>query len=603
MNTAKHPKPLCVLVLGMHRSGTSALTRCLNLLGMDLGPHLLSPEKMNAKGFWEHADAVRINDTLLHAYGTYWHSLDPLPAGWLQGEVAAAAKEKIKALIQRDFTDVPLWGLKDPRMCRLAPLWLEVLQDMQIPTVAVFMTRSPLEVAASLERAHGLSSTFGLVSWMQHLAESEVATREITRTMVDYDRLLADPLSVLTSIGNTLHISWPLSVEDRGDAIHSFLDSGLRTHRSKVVSEDMPLIIGRMVGACESIIAEDGRRDSWSKLSQLSDEALEFTDLLGIMDGIEKDGGLPDDKVYATLYYAPDDEPFSEMRATSLELPFGRSQLDFILPDTSHTPYRFRLDPSDKRGYYVLHALVLLDSTGRVIWDWAEASSQVQSIGLEQATVGQAVQRELLRTADDSQMILQWPDTLSLKDAMLRLDIERITDGQLIEELEGAQDSSLKRNEQLIEKLDNAELRYINMMAEHAKHEVMYAEKLRDTESKYLSLLAEQTRKDMSHAEELRDMENRHTKEFKNMESLHASELAAYEERLERLNAQHGDSLTILESSYGEEIDRLTVKQMEQAMELEALRKSLVRRIFMRLRTIVPGRMRKSLRSAQTRHS
>lgn len=594
MNTPKQPKQVCIFVLGMHRSGTSALTRCLNLLGMDLGSHLLSPEKMNAKGFWEHADVVRINDTLLHSYGTYWHSLDPLPSGWLQGEAAAVAREEIRALVKRDFANVPLWGIKDPRMCRLAPLWLEVLQEMQVPTTAVFMTRSPLEVAGSLERTHGLNTSFGVASWMQHLAEAEIATRKIARTMVDYDRLLADPVGVLADIGGALDISWPLPLEDRLDAIHSFLDNGLRTQHKKAVGEEVPLLIRRMISACETIIAAGGDRDNWSELSKLSDEAAEFTDLLGSLDGVTKDGGRPDDKVFATLYSAAGDEPFSEMRASSLELPIGRRQLDFVLPDTSHAPHRFRLDPTDKRGYCVLYSLVLLDSAGRVIWDWSRAPNQVELIGFEQAMASHHARQELLRTANDSQILLHWSDTLSLKDATLRLDIERIADWELVAELENSYSSSVERNKQLIEKLESAEQR----LSDHAQREVAYVERIREVESKHSLALTEQARREMSHAEELREIELRCMKEFKDMESSRSSEFAEYDEKLERLDARHKEAVALLESSYGEEIDRLTALQAAQANELEAIRKSTVWRMLVRLGAVLPSRVRKSLRPA-----
>ena len=50
-----------ILVLGMHRSGTSAVTRCLNLLGAEIGSKLLPPAEDNRSGFWEHADVVSIH--------------------------------------------------------------------------------------------------------------------------------------------------------------------------------------------------------------------------------------------------------------------------------------------------------------------------------------------------------------------------------------------------------------------------------------------------------------------------------------------------------------------------------------------------------------
>src|SRR5512139_1313073 len=148
--------PRCVLVLGMHRSGTSAATRCLNMVGMEVGPNLLVPDGGNSKGYWEHADAVRINDTLLESFGLSWWSLKPLPDGWMDSVTARAARSEIERLVNRDFAGIPLWGIKDPRMCRLAPLWIDVLVGMGISVSAVLMVRPVLEVARSLAKAHGL---------------------------------------------------------------------------------------------------------------------------------------------------------------------------------------------------------------------------------------------------------------------------------------------------------------------------------------------------------------------------------------------------------------------------------------------------------------
>lgn len=274
-STDQIDRPRCVLVLGMHRSGTSALTRCLNLLGVDLGSHLLSPEKANAKGFWEHADAVRINDALLQSFDMDWHSLDPLPADWLDSEGAANARDEIRALFRRDFQGVPLWGLKDPRMCRTAPLWIQTLQELNVDIACVFVVRSPLEVAASLQRAHGLSISSSVLSWLQHLAESEIATRDVVRTMVDYDRLLEAPFELLDNISRALELAWPISMETRKGAIQSFLDADLRTHRKRATDREVPPIVHRALEACARIIAGDDR-SGWSDLSRVADEAVDM---------------------------------------------------------------------------------------------------------------------------------------------------------------------------------------------------------------------------------------------------------------------------------------------------------------------------------------
>src|SRR5579859_1689857 len=92
-----------ILVLGMHRSGTSATTRVLNLLGADLGANLLEAQADNAKGFWEHAEAVQIHEELLAALGRTWHDVREMPDDWLEQPASYAAIDKIARLIRRDF--------------------------------------------------------------------------------------------------------------------------------------------------------------------------------------------------------------------------------------------------------------------------------------------------------------------------------------------------------------------------------------------------------------------------------------------------------------------------------------------------------------------
>jgi O-antigen biosynthesis protein len=67
----------------MHRSGTSALTRVLNLLGVDLGEHLMpAAAGNNDMGFWEHAEIVGLHDQVLAALDRRWSDPRPLPANW-----------------------------------------------------------------------------------------------------------------------------------------------------------------------------------------------------------------------------------------------------------------------------------------------------------------------------------------------------------------------------------------------------------------------------------------------------------------------------------------------------------------------------------------
>ena len=75
-----------IFVIGMHRSGTSALTRVLNLLCADVGRRLMSPHPEHPTGFWEHLDLVTLNDRVLRGLGSKWDAVWDLPPRWQESE-------------------------------------------------------------------------------------------------------------------------------------------------------------------------------------------------------------------------------------------------------------------------------------------------------------------------------------------------------------------------------------------------------------------------------------------------------------------------------------------------------------------------------------
>ncbi len=138
-----------ILVIGMHRSGTSAVTRVLNLLGVELGGSLLPRAADNVLGFWEHQEVVSIHERLFSALGRNWFDLSELPLGWLSTPAASEAKQQLKELFTREFGGAVVWAVKDPRICRLLPLWRCALEELGVKAHALFMVRHPNEVAQS----------------------------------------------------------------------------------------------------------------------------------------------------------------------------------------------------------------------------------------------------------------------------------------------------------------------------------------------------------------------------------------------------------------------------------------------------------------------
>ena len=143
-----------VCVLGMHRSGTSVATRLMNLLGVDLGAeeHLLGPRPDNPKGFWEYKPILDLNEEILGRLGGNWHEPPPLPPGWEMAAELADLRQKARDLVARTFASAD-WGWKDPRTCLTLPFWKQILP----PALYIICLRSPVEVAASLQKRDGFS--------------------------------------------------------------------------------------------------------------------------------------------------------------------------------------------------------------------------------------------------------------------------------------------------------------------------------------------------------------------------------------------------------------------------------------------------------------
>jgi len=185
-------KRSCILVLGMHRSGTSALTRTLNLLGATLPSSLMPAQDDNEAGFWESSRVMEVNDALLEAAGSCWDDWlrfdeTRLPAGAVGGWEA-----RIAEVLAGEFGDTPLIVLKDPRISRFTPFYLRVLESMGIDTYCLHMTRNPREVAQSLARRNGMPAAKAGLLWLRHGLDAELATRGRNRAFLTYDSLMED---------------------------------------------------------------------------------------------------------------------------------------------------------------------------------------------------------------------------------------------------------------------------------------------------------------------------------------------------------------------------------------------------------------------------
>jgi hypothetical protein len=219
-----------VIVLGMHRSGTSALARVLNLLGCDLPKTLVGAAPSNEAGHWESLPIARFNDRLLESAGSTWWDWMPFNPGWYSSPKVDEFREEAVALLDEEFGSSRLFVLKDPRICRLAPFWIDVLQAANIRPTAIMQLRNPLEVAESLARRDGFQPALGQLLWLRNVLEAEAATRGIARYSTSYDALLKNWPKIAEESQETLAISWPRLSMRSGGEINAFLSGQLRHH-------------------------------------------------------------------------------------------------------------------------------------------------------------------------------------------------------------------------------------------------------------------------------------------------------------------------------------------------------------------------------------
>ena len=216
-----------IVVLGMHRSGTSSITSGLQVLGVGLGNRLLPPlEGNNAKGFFEDIDLNVLNIDMLQALESDWHYISPIEAN----DVDVLRKKgyflRAVELLRQKVADAPSFGFKDPRVAKLLPFWKQVFAYCQFDVGYVMALRHPLSVVKSLAKRDGFNSEKSYMLWLGHVLTSLSNTKGHKCVLVDYDRLMYAPERELERIAECLALQ--IDPKELQRYKSEFLDEGLR---------------------------------------------------------------------------------------------------------------------------------------------------------------------------------------------------------------------------------------------------------------------------------------------------------------------------------------------------------------------------------------
>lgn len=189
-----------VMVVGMHRSGTSAVTRVINLMGVPLGrADDLYTASDNPGGHWESRTLCDLNDLILRAFGGYEMAMPPMPRSWLTSRRAQSLRDVMRASF-RDVYQTERWLWKDPRICLTLPLWREVLDDFCV----VFVVRGAAAVTRSLSRREGWPTSLCYALWDDYNRRAVAGLSGLPVVRVDFDAMMSDPAAQVERLADGL---------------------------------------------------------------------------------------------------------------------------------------------------------------------------------------------------------------------------------------------------------------------------------------------------------------------------------------------------------------------------------------------------------------
>ncbi len=227
-------KQTCILILGMHRSGTSALTGTLGLLDIDLGNNLMTADEDNEKGYFENQNFYNINENLLAQINSSWEDIffDESKLSHIKDT------DELKRILKNEFEKSSIFAIKDPRLAYLFPVYEKVLKELNIDIKIIIPYRNPIEVATSLESRNHFSLEKGMLLWLYHILLSEKFSRNYKRVFIEFNELISNTKNVIQVMSKELELDFNSAYNKNKKDISDFLDPGIKHHNISI--DDLP---------------------------------------------------------------------------------------------------------------------------------------------------------------------------------------------------------------------------------------------------------------------------------------------------------------------------------------------------------------------------
>lgn len=221
-------KQVVVLVIGNHRSGTSALTGCLKQKGINLGTNeAMVKNKYNMKGYFENLTILHFNEKVLKSIGSSWKDYRPITKKQLN--LMLNFVDELMEIIRKEYFDHFLFAIKDPRIIFLYPLYYEALDRLKIKIKVIYIDRPFEQICSSLKRVQKLPIEQGRLLCQKYKLRGQDMMSKIESLNVYFDELMNDPINVMKKVDQYLDIGL---IKDNGHrVIESFIDPKLRNFR------------------------------------------------------------------------------------------------------------------------------------------------------------------------------------------------------------------------------------------------------------------------------------------------------------------------------------------------------------------------------------
>ena len=370
--SVEQPYQRLLFVLGMHRSGTSAVSGALCRLGCRPPASMPTADSNNPTGYWEPLGIVKVHTSLLEKSQSSWD--DPfLSADLCSPQKLSDGLIALEGALRKEFPARESKGrwclIKDPRQCRLQPFWNELVRQHRIQAAAVLVTRRPLAVAASLRRRNNMPMNRALLLWVQHQMEAERNTRGIPRQRITYENFLKSPASTLKGtmelLNNEVFHDW------EAIQISSFARPEL-DHSASELSDDRDSADERLVMLAEDVyqaLRMPKELEMQAKLDSLR-EIFECH-----IDHIRSQLGR---LITLQLFWSSQvTNDFTESCSLHESIIVDRTNAiyTFCLPHIEGPIRSLRFDPAESPCLVRISRLTVSDCYGHALWTWMAAES------------------------------------------------------------------------------------------------------------------------------------------------------------------------------------------------------------------------------------